>query len=65
MLVRLLQQFSEIHLDLDANPAARAPAGFTDCSGSNGEDEVLISTHLTMHVKGGLWLRMAEPADAA
>ncbi|GBE87187.1 cytochrom P450 [Sparassis latifolia] len=60
MLVRLLQQFVGVKLALEASPGSLPPPGFVDSRGSNGEDEVLFTTHLTMYVKDGLWLRMDD-----
>ncbi|KAJ7065671.1 cytochrome P450 [Mycena amicta] len=64
-LIRLLQTFSSIALDLDAQPpAARPPAVWTqegqDVSGWKAREKVRPKSHLTLYVKGGLWVTMGE-----
>ncbi|KAF7353514.1 Cytochrome P450 [Mycena sanguinolenta] len=65
-LVRLLQTFSSVSLDLDAQPpAARPPLSWktNDKSGWTAHEKIRPRSHLTMFVFGGLWVRMEE-ADA-
>ncbi|KAF7353448.1 Cytochrome P450 [Mycena sanguinolenta] len=65
-LVRLLQTFSSVSLDLAAQPlAARPPASWKtdDKSGWTAHEKIRPRSHLTMFVFGGLWVRMKE-ADA-
>ncbi|KAK7000219.1 cytochrome P450 [Favolaschia claudopus] len=65
-LVRLLQTFSAISLDPDAQPPdARPPAKWkTDekmvKTGWTPHEKIRPRSHLTMFVYGGLWVRMEE-----
>lgn len=60
-LVRLLQRFSAFRLEQPAELCP--PAEWNQCEGTKGKDKVLLGIHLTMYVKGGLWVTM-EPAPA-
>ncbi|KAK7000276.1 cytochrome P450 [Favolaschia claudopus] len=68
-LVRLLQTFSAISLDPNAQPPdARPPANWkTDKkmvkTGWTPHEKIRPRSHLTMFVYGGLWVRMEEAAD--
>jgi len=57
-LVRLLQQFTEFTLDQTNN--MKPPADWAGCDGLKGRDKVVPGAHLTMYVKGGLWVKMKE-----
>jgi hypothetical protein len=60
-LVRLLQQFSSFSLALDAQPPdSLPPKTWAGKKGPQGRDRVRPATHLTMYVKGGLWVRMND-----
>jgi len=60
-LVRLLQKFTAFSLARDAQPAdSLPPASWAGSPGLKGTDKVVSATHLTMYVKGGLWVRMEE-----
>lgn len=68
-VVRLLQTFSSVSLDLDAQPpAARPPASWKetdkDKAGWKAREKVRPRSHLTMFVFGGLWVRMEEAGVA-
>ncbi|KAK6974910.1 cytochrome P450 [Favolaschia claudopus] len=68
-LVRLLQTFSAISLDPDAQPPDARPPGKwkTDekmvKTGWTSHEKIRPRSHLTMFVYGGLWVRMEEAAD--
>ncbi|KAJ7192913.1 cytochrome P450 [Mycena pura] len=70
-LVRLLQTFSGVTLDTVAQPPhARPPPEWkmpdNDKSGWLAHEKVRPRSHLTMYVKGGLWVRLQEaPAGEA
>ncbi|KAF8206094.1 cytochrome P450 [Mycena galopus ATCC 62051] len=67
-LVRLLQTFSSVSLDLDAQPpAARPPAAWKtdDKSGWTAKEKIRPRSHLTLFVYGGLWVRMGEAEVSA
>jgi len=61
-LVRLLQQFTEFTLD-DANNV-KPPADWAGCDGLKGKDKIVPGAHLTLYVKGGLWVKMKEVKSA-
>ena len=50
-LIRLLQNFSHMELDLAARPLnARPPAEWTSVEGHQGREKIVPKTHLTMYV---------------
>jgi cytochrome P450 len=57
-LVRLLQQFTGYTLEKSEN--IQPPPEWATCDGLKATEKVYPATHLTMFVKGGLWVRM-EP----
>ncbi|KAF8219014.1 cytochrome P450 monooxygenase pc-3 [Tricholoma matsutake] len=60
-LVRLLQKFSGFTLASDAQPAdSLPPAEWSKGKGPKATDKVRPAMHLTLFVKGGLWVRMEE-----
>ncbi|KAK0191618.1 cytochrome P450 monooxygenase pc-3 [Armillaria mellea] len=60
-LVRLLQSFSEIRLDTEAQPSeCRPPPSWTEGSGIKAREKVMLKTHLTLFSYGGLWIDMKE-----
>ncbi|KAI6151601.1 cytochrome P450 [Pisolithus tinctorius] len=60
-LVRLLQTFSSITLAEDTQ--TRPPAEWGKGIGRNSQEKVVIKSHLTLYVNGGLWVRMGEAGD--
>ncbi|EMD40964.1 hypothetical protein CERSUDRAFT_111537 [Gelatoporia subvermispora B] len=63
-LIRLLQSFSGMCMDLGAQPpSARPPASWASCPGRKGVEKVCPKSHLTMYVGGGLWVKMTEAGD--
>ncbi|KAK7445180.1 Protein kinase alk2 [Stygiomarasmius scandens] len=57
-IIKLLQKFTDFSLDLDVQPS-KPPSEWTPTPGTTkGRDKVMLSSHLTMSVKGGLWIRM-------
>ncbi|KDQ28725.1 hypothetical protein PLEOSDRAFT_27377 [Pleurotus ostreatus PC15] len=64
-LIRLLQRFSDFKMAQDVQPGwSKPPADWAKCPGSKGKEKVIPGAHLTMYVKGGLWLRMEEVKNA-
>ncbi|KAF9460985.1 cytochrome P450 monooxygenase pc-3 [Collybia nuda] len=64
-LIRLLQKFSEFTLVPDAQPVeSLPPASWKACEGRKGSDKIRLGTHLTMFVRGGLWVRMEKAKKA-
>uniref|UniRef100_A0A8H7XK56 Uncharacterized protein n=1 Tax=Psilocybe cubensis TaxID=181762 RepID=A0A8H7XK56_PSICU len=57
-LVRLLQQFTEFSLDQSANTPPPAEWKFGD--NLKGTEKIFPMAHVTMYIKGGLWIRMKE-----
>ncbi|PPQ84613.1 hypothetical protein CVT25_015710 [Psilocybe cyanescens] len=57
-LVRLLQQFTEFTLDKSAN--IPAPDHWAVADGWKSREQIHPMSHLTMYVKGGLWVQMKE-----
>jgi len=55
-LVRLLQQFTGFSLEQSEN--LQIPTDWAACDGLQGTEKVFPAAHLTMYVKGGLWVRM-------
>ncbi|EMD40892.1 hypothetical protein CERSUDRAFT_111473 [Gelatoporia subvermispora B] len=63
-LIKLLQRFSEMSLDLEAQPAdSLPPAEWAKASGRKAMEQVIPKVHLTIYMKGGLWVRMKEASD--
>ncbi|TRM60413.1 cytochrome P450 [Schizophyllum amplum] len=63
-LVRLLQNFSSFSLANDAQPQDSITSFRTaDASDAEMENRVFAS-HLTMYLKGGLWVRMTEASPS-
>ncbi|KAK0455744.1 cytochrome P450 monooxygenase pc-3 [Desarmillaria tabescens] len=60
-LVRLLQSFSEIRLNTEAQPAeCRPPQSWKEESSIKAREKVMLKTHLTLYSYGGLWIDMKE-----
>ncbi|KAF8959368.1 cytochrome P450 [Flammula alnicola] len=57
-LVRLLQQFTGFTLDKSTN--IQPPAEWASCGGLKATEKVHPMSHLTMYIKGGLWVRMKD-----
>ncbi|KAF7315083.1 hypothetical protein MIND_00022500 [Mycena indigotica] len=63
VIIRLLQNFSSMHLDVNAcAPEDRPPSDWQGCPGRKGIEQFVPRSHLTLYSKGGLWVRM-EPTD--
>jgi hypothetical protein len=48
MLIRLLQAFKSITVDLDAHPDARPPAGWAHGNKRQAKEKVWMKSHITM-----------------
>ncbi|KIM75713.1 hypothetical protein PILCRDRAFT_827008 [Piloderma croceum F 1598] len=60
MMIRLLQNFSTITLDVDAqSPETRPPASWATATGRKGLEKVWPKAHLTLFAHGGVWLKMS------
>lgn len=50
-LIRLLQNFSHVELDLSAQPPdARPPAEWASAEGQKGREQIIPKCHLTLYV---------------
>lgn len=64
-LVKLLQSFDKVSLAPDAQPPeSRPPASWKQGRGRQAVEQIFPTTHLTLHVKGGLWVTMCESAES-
>ncbi|KAF7782846.1 hypothetical protein Agabi119p4_2222 [Agaricus bisporus var. burnettii] len=64
-LVRLLQQFSSFTLATESQPPESLPQqAWAGRPGPPGRDRIRLAAHLTMYVRGGLWVRMGEAGEA-
>ncbi|KAI0677045.1 cytochrome P450 monooxygenase pc-3 [Trametes maxima] len=60
-LIRLLQNFSYMEMDLSAQPPdARPPPEWASAEGQKGREKIIPKCHLTLYVHGGLWVKMTE-----
>ncbi|KAF7365298.1 hypothetical protein MVEN_00401600 [Mycena venus] len=65
IIIRLLQSFSSVELDLNAfPPGARPPSEWTMLEGRKAADKFHPKMHLTMYSEGGMWLKMKEAETA-
>lgn len=61
MLVRLMQNFSSISLELDSfPPGSLPPEEFKLAPGRKGIDKVWPKVTLTLYIAGGLWIKLRE-----
>ncbi|KAI0663218.1 cytochrome P450 monooxygenase pc-2 [Cubamyces menziesii] len=60
-LIRLLQSFSDVQLDLSAQPLeSRPPPEWAGAEGQKGVEKIMPRCLLTLYLEGGLWVRMTE-----
>ncbi|KAJ3507902.1 hypothetical protein NLJ89_g6044 [Agrocybe chaxingu] len=61
MIIRLLQSFRLIELDLSsAPPEAHPPAEWAETTGRKAVEKLFPKMHLTMYTNGGLWVKVQE-----
>ncbi|KIJ32051.1 hypothetical protein M422DRAFT_783590 [Sphaerobolus stellatus SS14] len=61
LLIRLLQTFDNITLDLNAQPpASRAPESWKLAEGTQSQEKIIAKCHLTLYSHMGLWVKMHE-----
>ncbi|RXW22105.1 hypothetical protein EST38_g3734 [Candolleomyces aberdarensis] len=64
MVIRLLQSFSDISLDLASAPKeAVPPADWAKGTGRKAIEKVRPKNHLTMYASGGVWVKMTEATN--
>ncbi|KAH7888186.1 cytochrome P450 [Phlebopus sp. FC_14] len=61
-LIRLLQSFSSVSLDMETQHMP--PADWAQAKGRKAVEKVVMRSHLTMYVENGLWVKMTEACDA-
>ncbi|TFK72864.1 cytochrome P450 monooxygenase pc-3 [Pluteus cervinus] len=64
-LIRLLQSFSSISLDLSARPDSTRPpeAWKLTKEGRQAKEKLLTDAHLTLFIKDAMWVQMKEATD--
>ncbi|KAJ7069859.1 cytochrome P450 [Mycena amicta] len=66
IIIRLLQNFSEVSLDTEAfRPDARPDPDWAALEGRKAMDKFRPKMHLTMYSEGGMWLKMKEATEGA
>jgi len=60
IIVRIVQAFKSITLDMDSNPEAKPPAAWGTGNGRKAIEKVWVKSHITLHAKGGIWVKMEE-----
>jgi cytochrome P450 len=64
-IIRLLQSFSNITLDLVARPESTCPPdSWKMYEGRQGKEKVRTDSHIALIIKDALWVRMEEAAEA-
>ncbi|PSR74974.1 hypothetical protein PHLCEN_2v9388 [Hermanssonia centrifuga] len=64
-LIRLLQTFETVSLDVEAQPAdSRPPTEWANWPGRKGVEKFWPKVHLTLYSKGGLWIKMDETKNS-
>ncbi|KAI9568647.1 cytochrome P450 [Boletus coccyginus] len=63
-IICLLQSFDDFSLDMDTQHLP--PADWAQAKGRKALEKVVMRAHVTMYVKGGLWVKMREvdPVDS-
>ena len=60
IIVRIVQAFRAVRLDMDSNPEAKPPTSWAIGSGRKAIEKVRVATHMTVFAKGGAWVKMEE-----
>lgn len=60
VIVRLVQAFKRISLDMDSNPEAKPPALWALGSGRMTVEKVWVKSDITAYANGGVWVKMQE-----
>nr|BAL14711.1 cytochrome P450 [Phlebia brevispora] len=65
-LIRLLQHFDTIALDVDSQPSSSRPRPeWKGLPGRKGVEKFWPKTHLTLYSEGGMWVKMGEVQNDA
>ncbi|KAI0647864.1 cytochrome P450 monooxygenase pc-3 [Trametes meyenii] len=60
-LIRLLQHFSHMEIDLSSQPPESCPpTTWAAKEGQQGKEKIFPKTHVTLYLQGGLWVKMTE-----
>ncbi|KAF5374195.1 hypothetical protein D9758_004628 [Tetrapyrgos nigripes] len=62
-LVKLIQKFTDFSLALDVQPSQPPKEWVPQPGTTKGRDKVMLTSHLTMSVRGGLWVRMKSRTE--
>jgi len=60
IIAKIAQSFKAITLDMDSNPEAKPPAAWKTANGRKAVEKVWVKSHITLHAKGGVWVKMEE-----
>jgi len=60
MIVRLVQTFKEISLDMDSNPEAKPPVAWASGPGRRAVEKVWVKSDVTTYANGGVWVKTQE-----
>ncbi|KAF8153753.1 cytochrome P450 monooxygenase pc-1 [Crassisporium funariophilum] len=61
MIIRLMQNFTSVELDIHAAPPeSRPPKEWAQAEGRKAIEKLFPKMHLTMYTHGGLWVKMQE-----
>ncbi|KAH9849993.1 cytochrome P450 monooxygenase pc-3 [Lenzites betulinus] len=64
-MIRLLQNFSSVSLDLAAQPPeSRPPPEWKGAPGRKGQEQIFPKSHFTLYALGGVWVKMEEASLA-
>lgn len=60
IIVRLVQTYKSMSLDMDSNPEAKPPAEWALGSGRKAVEKVWVKSDIMTFANGGVWVRMQE-----
>jgi len=60
MIIRIVQTFGKIELDMDSNPGAKPPADWVNGKGRKAKEKIWVRSHITISASGGAWVKMEE-----
>jgi cytochrome P450 len=60
VIARIVQAFKTIRLDMDSNPESKPPTSWATGSGRKAMEKVRVATNMTLHARGGVWVKMEE-----
>ena len=60
IIVRLVQTFKGISLDMDSNPEAKPPVAWAAGEGRMAVEKVWVRSDVTAYSNGGAWVKMEE-----